>query len=57
MRPRYFRQRRQNAQLFGETQKNILLLLLWAPTNVDEKHCQVCPKRLFASQEFSDFKQ
>ena len=35
----------------GEAKKNILLVLLWAPTNVDEKHCQVCPKRLVASQE------
>ena len=35
----------------GEAQKNILLVLLWAPTNVGEKHCQVCPKRLVACQE------
>ena len=27
----------------GEAQKNILLVLLWAPTNVGENHCQVCP--------------
>ena len=33
----------------GEAQKNVLLVLLWAPTNVGEKHCQVCPKRLVAS--------
>ena len=35
----------------GEAQKNILLVLLWASTNVGEKQCQVCPKRLVASQE------
>ena len=35
----------------GEAQKNILLVLLWAPANVGEKHSQVCPKRLVASQE------
>ena len=35
----------------GKAQKNILLLLLWAPTDMGEKHCQVCPKRLVASQE------
>ena len=35
----------------GEAQKDILLVLLWAPTNVGERHCQVCPKRLVASQE------
>ena len=38
----------------GEAQKNILLVLLWASTNdnVGEKHCQVCPKRLVASQVY-----
>ena len=35
----------------GEAQKSILLLLLWAPTDVGEKHCQVCPNRLVAGQE------
>ena len=35
----------------GEAQKSILSVLLWAPTNVGEKHCQVCPKRLAASQK------
>ena len=35
----------------GEVQKNILSVLLWAPANVGEKHCLVCPKRLVASQE------
>ena len=36
----------------GEVQKNILLVLLWAPANVGEKHCLVCAQRLVASQEF-----
>ena len=35
----------------GEVQKNILSVLLWAPANVGEKHCLVCPERLVASQE------
>ena len=35
----------------GEAQKNILLVLLWASTNVGERHCQVCPNRSVASQE------
>ena len=34
----------------GEAQKNILLVLLWAPTNAGEKNCR-CPNRLVASQE------
>ena len=36
----------------GEVQKNILAVLLWAPANVGEKHCLVCPERLVASQEY-----
>ena len=36
----------------GEVQKNILSVLLWAPANLGEKHCLVCPDRLVASQEF-----
>ena len=35
----------------GEVEKNILSVLLWAPANVGEKHCHVCPERLVASQE------
>ena len=35
----------------GEVQKNILSVLLWAPANVGEKHCLVCPEGLVASQE------
>ena len=35
----------------GEAQKNILLVLLCAPTNVGEKLFQMCPKRLVASQD------
>ena len=29
----------------SEAQNNILLVLLWAPANVGEKHCVVCPER------------
>ena len=36
----------------GKVQKNILSVLLWAPANVGEKHCLVCPERLVASQEY-----
>ncbi len=35
----------------GETQKNILSILLWAPASVGEKLCLVCPKRSVASEE------
>ena len=35
----------------GEVQKNILLILFWAPAVVDELHCLVIPERLVASQE------
>ena len=35
----------------GEVQKNILLILLWAPAVVGELHCLVIPERLVASQE------
>ena len=38
----------------GEVQKNILSVLLWAPANVGEKHCLVCPERLIASQEYQN---
>ena len=36
----------------GMTQKIILSVLLWAPANVGEQHCLVCPERLVASQEY-----
>ena len=33
----------------SEVQKNILLVLLWVPANVGEKHCLVNPEKLVAS--------
>ena len=39
----------------GKVQKNILSVILWAPADVDEKHCLVCPERLVASQEYLVF--
>ena len=37
----------------GETEKNILSILLWVPAVVGKQHCLVIPKKLVARQEFS----
>ena len=39
----------------GETQKNILSILSWAPAVVGEQHGLVIPERFVASQEFVNF--
>ena len=37
----------------GETEKNILSILLWVSAVVGKQHFLVIPKRLVARQEFS----
>ena len=38
----------------GKAQKNILLILLWAPAVMGKQHCLGIPERLVASQEYTE---